>query len=353
MIIINIVLWVLSHFPVLCFSDDENFATLEYEKMKEGKTHLRFSLLNIMFGDCIIYFVTWDIKIKKLEMIHIIRLENMEGILLTDIELIGIQDRFKNHISELNANDMKIEKEKLCYHIQNEERRIDSSIGKINIYTTIILTIIPLALAIMDLKRVVTLPVSLIICVCFMLYALLNICAYIFRAIKVQGIGKSRFSDLRISNEKDKEILLQYQYDWQQLKHKAQLFVSYVLNLQEWVMLLLVLAICFAIGSSFNNATAKQGLERENINSVVNVNIEDMNEPYSNSAVEWQMLILDIEKEFCKEIIFIVNDKQKISFVDELKKYEDIRIKIMYDPTMSYGQLKIIREEYDEKAYFE
>ena len=36
---------------------------------------------------------------------------------------------------------------------------------------------------------------------------------------------------------------MQYQYDWQQLKYKAQLFVSFVLNLQEWVVVLLILTV--------------------------------------------------------------------------------------------------------------
>lgn len=343
--IINIFLWIWSHFPILCLSDDDNFATLQWRRLKDGKAHLRVSLLNIILGDCILYLFTLDINQKKIEPLHIVRLSDMEGILLTDEKINDIQNRYKDHINDLGSDDLQIEKEKLCYHIQNEEKRIDTSIEKLNIYATIILTVLPLVLAITDLKKITTLSIPLLLSVVFMVYSLLNICAYIFRAIKIQGIMKSSFLDLRLSEQKDKEILLQYQYDWQQLKYKAQLFVSFVLNLQEWVALILVLAIFFAIGISCEDTSKQIPVESQNANKVITVDIEDINEPYSGSAIEWQALILDIEKEQYKEIIFIVNQNQDVLFIDTLDKYDDLEIKILCDATIEIGQLKIIREE--------
>lgn len=343
--IINIILWLISHSPILCFSDDNNFATLKCEKIKDKTVHLRMSLLNFMVGDCIVYFITWDIKNKKINIMHVIRLVNVDGMSTAEEKLIEIQNRYKSHISNLEDKDMQIEKEKLCYHIQNEERRIDSSIEKINIYATIILTVVPIVMAIIDIKKIDTLSVSLKVCVFFMLYALLNICAYIFRAIKVQGIKKSKFADLRESEEKGKEVLLQYQYDWQQLRYKADLFVSYVLNLQNWIVLLVILIIYFSIGNSFFSKTYEYELEGTNVNSITTIVVDDIEEPYSFSAIEWRILLLEIEKELYKKIIFIVNDKQDMAFIEELKKYDDVELKIVYDNTLSCGQLKIIRED--------
>lgn len=343
MIMINVILWLWSHFPILCLSDDDNFATLNWKRIKDRNTHLRFSLLSIMLGDYIVYFLTWDIKWKKMKLVHSIRLGDMEGILLTDEKIAGIQDRYKNHIADLDSNDLQIEKEKLCYHIQSEEKRIDTSIEKINIYTTIILTVLPLVLAIIDIKKITMISFPLLMSVSFMLYALLNICAYIFSAIKVQGMMKSSFADLRSSEKKDKEIVLQYQYDWQQLKYKAQMSVSFVRNLQEWVMLLLFLAVFFSIGISYDDTNAKIQVETVNVSPIITIDIKEMDEPYSDSAIEWQLLVLDIEKERYKEVIFIVNDSQEVSFVSELDKYKDLEIRILRDATMKYGQLKIIR----------
>ena len=108
-------------------------------------------------------------------------------------------------------------------------------------------------LAIIDLKVIITLHFTLILGIILIVYSLINICVYVFSAVKVQGISKSTFNDLRESQEKNKKIVVQYQYDWQQLRYKAQLFVSYVLNLQEWVNLIIVLMVCISIGITFQN----------------------------------------------------------------------------------------------------
>ena len=154
------------------------------------------------------------------------------------------------HIAKLLDDDLEIEKEKLLYHIEREEQRISTSVDKINIYATIILTVIPIVVALIDFGSIKDLPIVLQVMICIAVYSLLNICIYIFRTIKVHGIKKSSFSDLRESSDRKKEIVMQYQYDWQQLKYKAQLFVSFVLNLQEWVVVLLILTVGISFGVS-------------------------------------------------------------------------------------------------------
>ncbi len=302
-------------------------------------------MLNIMLGDFILYVITLDVKRKQFKMFHRLRLGDMNGILLTDEMLNGIQQRYKEHIDNLDTEDLIIEKEKLCYHIQSEEKRIDTSIDKLNIYATIVLTVLPLVLAVIDLKKIVYLSMPLFLGVFFIVYVLLNICIYIFRVIKVRGMMKSSFSDLRLSEQKDKEILLQYQYDWQQLKCKAQLFVSFLLNLQEWVISLLVLMICFSVGVSLDGTNKQIMLDGENLDTVITVEIEEVNEPYSDSAIGWQSLILEIEEERYKEIVFIVNEQQDTSFVGALNKYSDLDVKILKDEMLEIGQVKIIRGE--------
>lgn len=146
-----------------------------------------------MFGDVILYFITYDIKLKKVAFSKILRLQDMEGIILKEEKINGIQERFKQHVEELCEEDLAVEKEKLCYLIQNEEQRISSSVDKINIYASIILTVLPLVLAVVDLKGIITLPFPLLVSVILMVYSLINICAYVFKAIKVQKISKSSF----------------------------------------------------------------------------------------------------------------------------------------------------------------
>ncbi len=344
-IFLNIALWVWSHFPLLCLSDDDNFATLEYKNLKSKNAKLRISLLNIMLGDYILYIVTFDIKKRKLELIHILCLENIDGILLTDEKIDGIQDRYRVHIQDLSESELEIEKEALCYRIQNEEQRINTSIDKLNIYATIILTVLPLVLAILDLKKVLTLSFPLLVGVILIIYSLFNICIYLFRTIKVRGIMKSSFSDLRSSKEKDKEIILQYQYDWQQLKYKAQLFVSFVLNLQEWVVLILILSLFVSFGISFEYIDNEIPVDNAKYNLVTTVNKDKIDEPYSVSAIEWGKLILNIEQKQLGQVIFILSNDEDLSFIDKLEKYSELDIRIVRDKTIEKGQIKIIEGE--------
>lgn len=341
--IINIILWIWSHLPIFSLSDDDNFATLEWKKIRLRQAHLRISLLNLMFGDRILYVITYDIKQRKLKLAQLLCLEKMEGILLTDENIEGIQNRFRNHIQSLNGEELEIEKEALSYHIQNEEQRISTSMDKLNIYATIILTVLPLFLAILDLKKVFSLPLSLLVGVILLIYALLNICAYVFRVIKIRGIEKSSFRDLRESQNKEKEILVQYQYDWQQLKYKAQLFVSFVLNLQEWVVAILVLAIFISIGVSFESVSSDTKVG--NYDLVNTLRLEEIDEPYSESAIIWAELISDIEQKKCGQVFLILRESTDVSFLNKLNKYKSLSIKIVEDKTLEKGELKIIQEE--------
>ena len=333
---------------MFCLSDDDNFATIEGEKFSKKECHLRISLINIMLGDSILYLITFDIKEKKSNFYTVLSLKDIEGILLTDEHIDDIQERFKEHIKDLSDEDLAIEKEKLCYLIENENQRISSSVNKINIYATIILTVLPLALAIIDLKVILTLHFLLILGIILMIYSLVNICVYVFSAVKVQGINKSAFKDLRESQEKNKEILVQYQYDWQQLRYKAQLFVSYVLNLQEWVILIMILAVGISIGITCQDIS-KNKIPTNVMkvrNEVITLNIADVEKAHNQEAIKWKELLLEIEKEKCKHIVFVGNYDKVPVFFNELDKYDDVKIDFLQDSQMNKKQIKIIMEEY-------
>ena len=343
--ILNGVLWVWSHSPVFSLSNDEKFATLEVEQILKKEAHLRISLINIMLGDRIIYFISFDIKEKKIKPCHFLRLKSMKHFVLTEKDINEKQEKFRKHIKGLKKEDLEIEKEKLCYHIQNEEKRIDTSINKLNIYTTIILTVLPLVLAMLDMKKILTLSIPILIGIFFMIYALINICAYIFGAISVQGIHKSTFKDLREKRDKSKEILIQYQYDWQYLIRKSDLFVSFVLNLQEWVELVLVLAVVVSVSIPYSKSKSQNQTIKPEYDMVRTVIKDEINEPYNDSASEWQEVVMDIQKKRCKKIIFIVNKEENLTFLSELRKYDDLEIKVVIDNTLEKEKMKIIEEE--------
>lgn len=121
-------------------------------------------------------------------------------------------------MEEIPECDIEIEREALCYRIENEEKRIDKSSEKINLYASIILTVLPLILAIIDLKEIFYLSMAEKITIVIIVYVLLNIILYIFQSIKIQSIWKSGFSDLQKSEKHNKELNKQYLHDWKFLK---------------------------------------------------------------------------------------------------------------------------------------
>ena len=338
--VINIFLWIWSHCPVFCLSDDDDFATLNFDNIRNA--HLRFSILNIMLGDSIIYVFSYDIKERKNSFIKILRLTDIDGNILEDEKIDQVQNRFRIHIAELSDDDLEIEKEKLLYHIEREEQRISASVDKINIYATIILTVFPIVMALIDFGSVKDFPVVLQVMICIAAYGLLNICIYIFRTIKVRGIKKSSFSDLRESSNRKKEIVVQYQYDWQQLKYKAQLFVSFVLNLQEWVIVILILTVGISFGISAQDDSTALVAVKNTKSTVFTMNTEEIGIPYSNSAVNWQTVVLDIEKKQCGQIIILTDGNEVPEEVKGLARYKDLQIEIITDRDLDKGNFKLI-----------
>lgn len=338
--VINIFLWIWSHCPVMCLSDDDYFATLKYDNMRNA--HLRFSILNIMLGDSIIYFLSYDIKNKKNSFIKMLRLADIDGNVLKDEGIDQIQKRFREHIAKLSNDDLEIEKEKLLYHIEREEQRISTSADKINIYATVILTVIPIAMALIDFSSVRELSIVLQVMICIAAYDLLNICIYIFRTIKVRGIKKSSFSDLRGSSNRKKEIVVQYQYDWQQLKYNAQLFVSFVLNLQEWVVVLLILIVGIFFGISAQDDRKPLAAIKNTKSTVFTMDTEEIGIPYSDSAINWQTVLLDIEKKQCDQIIILIDGNKAPEEAKRLARYKDLEVDIITDRDLDKGKFKLI-----------
>lgn len=298
-----------------------------------------------MIGDIVIYLITFDLKIKIFKFFSVLKLEDMEGILLRSEELENIQSRFKNHIDNLSDDEVLVEKEKLCYLIQLESKRIDTSIDKMNIYTTIILTVLPLILALVDLKMIFTFSVQLKIISMMIVYSILNVCIYIFRAIKVRGISTSTFRDLRDSEKKDKTLLLQYQYDWQNIKYKAQLFVSFILNLQDWIILSIFLSIVLSVSISIESNTIKTFESKIDSNQIITITEKNICIPYSESAVQWQDLISNIEKKKVQKIYFILNRNTNTLSINNLDKYNSLDIRMIVDDSIKIGDIKIIQEE--------
>jgi hypothetical protein len=149
--------------------------------------------------------------------------------------------KYTEHLLKLSNNDILIEKEFICYLIDNEKDRIKKSIDKINAYTLIILSVIPITLAFLSMNLINSLSLIKKILLLFISYCIINIAIFIFDTIRVRSISLSTFSDLKNSDLKINQLLWNYYFDWQMLKNKADIWVSYVLNIENWIKLALIL----------------------------------------------------------------------------------------------------------------
>lgn len=341
------VLALWSYSVILAFTDDANFGTVEYtDSFRNDIKRPRFSLLNIMIGSKIAYFITVDIKRKKINLFHSLSLESI--FIFKESEMAEITQRYSQHLAEIDDEDRGIERESLCYRIENEEKRIDKSSEKINLYATIILTVLPLLLAIIDLKKFLYLSIVEKVLLAIMAYAILNAIMYIFQSIKIQKINKSSFSKLRLSEEHNKEINKQYQYDWQYLRKNADLSVSYVKNLQNWIIGAigcLIIMVVINLGSNYIGQKNAAGLPE--MREIVTIVLVDLENPYSESSLELTELKLHIQQRTTKGIAIIVKEETKArELIDELQStYGTLDIKIFKDETMDENTLKIMEEK--------
>ena len=114
-LVINKFLWLWSHFPICSLSDDNNFATLSLDNENEKK--IRFSIINLMLGDVIIYLFTLNIKERKFKWIHVLKLPQLPNFEITNEKLSELESAYYQHMSLLQSEELNIEYVSLCNHV--------------------------------------------------------------------------------------------------------------------------------------------------------------------------------------------------------------------------------------------
>jgi hypothetical protein len=198
------------------------------------KDEYRINLINLLLGEINIQLVSK--QFWKKDQWKLTKLSNSAQFILSDEKENEILHDYREHVSNINKEDRIIEKEELLRKLAGEQNRIDTSLNKINTFTAVFSMVTPLAIAAVDLKVVLNQCVlQWIVCLCLM-YALINLAAFLLQTLNVRNIWLSSFSDIKKSNDKEKEQILWIYYDWQQIKRKADLFISYVSYVQNWTV---------------------------------------------------------------------------------------------------------------------
>ena len=361
--LISSLMKLFSVFPVLSFTSDEKFGAFELnlkDTVKEQLSKWRISLFQIMLGASKLYLFTWkrefDDNTKKFRIkFNILKRLSLEKIFDRKEHISKIYDKYYARLSGFETSSdilekrLSAEKESLCYHIESEKNRIESSDNKIVIYTTVALTVLPIIVG-LNFDYIFELFVKnwvFTILFCVAIYAIFNVFLYFYQYIKVGSYSMSSFSDLKdtITGQLDSKITAQYYFDYQSLKSKADLFVSYVKNIQYWMISLLIVFIAIFSYHKFITYHSSNQIISNNSNCIIsNIEVDKLTDPYSQSSIKLTDVKRIVQKKEADKLIIIINGKTDCeSIKKELLLFEDsFEIQYVTDNELEVDNAKIV-----------
>lgn len=357
--IINCLLWLWSVLPIFSFTKDDKYGALSIDNSSPPRSQLRewrISILQIMFGAHKIYGLSACRTIDKNNNTPSLHWDWVKIVSLKKEcdESDHIQKIYTKYYNRLKNPNIKVErleaeKESLCYHIETENSRLEKSDNKMNIYATVVLTLLPILLSI-SLDTILELfKINLIykMAIIVSVYIVLNITVYLYQYIKVGGYSTSSFADLKKEKNKriTKKLIAQYYYDYQSLRKKADLFVSYVKNIQQWMVAAFVLFfLTFSYHQYYTHSGTPQKSTVNSSSSIYTVNVSELNDPYSQSSIYLTDVRKSIQTQSAEKIIVMYSDHTDISSIErELKTFDStFEIQYLYDNQLETNNAKIL-----------
>lgn len=349
--IIDFLLAVWGHLPVLALTDETIFANVSATKIKDG--HLRISIFNLLFGRFAIQICSWPIintENRKFQFVYKQRIDNQPDYSLTDEKLQQLKENYWKHMDSLanNGDDLLIEREALRNQLQISESRIQGSISKTNIYMTIVLAVIPLLLTRVDWKGLFYTKAHILFVVLLLGYSVLNLLLFIFEGLKVRGQFRSKFQDLKNSEKKAKQLNWSYYFDWQHSKRSADMLVSYTWNCQEWIIGILILSVILSIMVSYSKGTNYQdkGIQKDYVDNVITIDTSQLNEVYGQDIAKMHQLQSAIADHQISSVFILYGSEKSCDVVKQyFSVYGKLNKRFLYDADIKEGTIKIIMEQ--------
>lgn len=362
----NLILLIASWLPVFSLTEDEKYGELKIDNSIAVRSQLRtwrLSLFQIMLGAYKFYILTlsrtYDNNTNKVlyhpKLFKLISLKKIFDKNDHHIEQIYNDYYMRLNNSTIIEERLGKEKESLCYHIEYENSRIEKSDNKVNVYATIVLTLLPILLGISFDSILLLLKINLIYKAIFIIsaYFAMNIVLYLFQYIKVGKYNMSRFSTLKEEQDENltQRLVSQYYYDYQSLKNKANFFVSYVLNIQKWMeasLTLFIIAFSYhQIYMHFSNAPKRV----DTSNSIIyNMDVATLNDPYSKDSIQLTNIKKCVQMQDADMMIVIYNDQSDIGIIKSEFLIFDSSFEIQYvnDNQLEPDDIKILvyKKEY-------
>lgn len=357
--IINLILLIASWLPAFSLTKDENYGEIEIDNSVAVRSQLRtwrLSLFQIMFGAYKLYILTLsrtydDNTNKVLYHPKLFKLISLKKIFDKSDHIEQIYDNYYMRLNNLTMTKDRLEKEKesLCYHIEVENSRLEKSDNKMNIYTTVLLTALPILLGISFDSILLLFKTNMIYKAFFIIsaYFVMNIVLYLFQYIKVGSYNMSSFKDLKneTNSSLSQRLISQYYYDFQSLKNKADLFVSYVKNIQWWIMASFVLFIVvFSFHQFYSYSSTVQKSTVTSNSSIYTINVTDLSDPYSPSSIKLTDIRKCIQTQSADKVIILYNSQSDIAIIRNELQVFDSSFEILYlnDDQLETYNVKIL-----------
>jgi hypothetical protein len=348
-IVIKSIIKLHSFSPILSITNDKYFGTNEelYIKNFRVVNGLRLSFFNIHLGKNKIYILTYlfdNLEPKKFNFVKFLDLDNMFFSNNYDSVIDEKAIEYQNHFISLDEEQRKIELEFIKYKLNTERERIDGAKSKINLYTSILLVIIPIILVFYKPTTGNT-PFQLLLKILLFL-STLNMTFYIYNNIYVKPLVMSNFKDLKTA-EADAKVaqnVNNYYFDWQVLIKKADLDVSYISNIQRCIVGIVLLSVIFYISSIIPMYSK---IKENSGNLVYSINIDNLESKYSEDVEKISKIHTALIQNHSKELLIIygqlVNDDEFNKLCNQFDIYKDIEVcKIVDKDIEKNDEVKII-----------
>ena len=336
----KLILIIWSYSPVLAFTDDANFLTAD----PTGTNHkYHFSIFNLLLGEHLFQFLSFPIRYPE-DSFHFFRhiqMSKMETLNLLPETNTEQMNNYKTHCAGLSEDELQIEKEALLRKIEIEQNRQTISNSKINIFSAVMLVLLPLLLSNINWSVISCLHNFERVLIVFLIYTVINICAWILQSLKVRGQMVSTFSDLRESENKALEHNFQLFYDWQHMRRETQKQVSFVSYIYDWLLCAIILSSIFtAVHLTYKPASVSNAECQ-----VYTFSANATSKTYDPSAVEWTSLILELQRDNYSKVIVLSNDINITPINEVLEKFTHQKIAWLIDPTLESDCVKVILED--------
>lgn len=345
-LIVNWFLLLWSHFPILALTSDTNYTNLQFPGKNKG---IRISFFLFYLGEYAFHFFTFSFEKKEFRLIKYFSLSNLPNFNIDEDsnEFRNKINEYNEHIKNLSPNDLDVEKEALQANIERENSRITKSDTKLNFYSAIVLAII----SILNWKIIKILLLFFLAknfylqnCISILtIYYFFNICVLMIQNIKVRSFQISSFSDLQKATEKKLFYLGQLYYDWLFTQKKAQLFVSYILQIYDYLKIIIMLTIVLFF---VNIVTFQNKIDLANNKFfVTNLYQENLSNLYSEDSIQFSELILKLQKNQYSRVLVLYKENLSEQIQTALRFLNKQQIFYINDKEMTDETVKIILEE--------